>query len=92
MTENGRKQCADVMQVIDNAGQGVVLTQHPRLICLAKTSMGLATGAVGLWVRSPVDTLRESRTECVGAGTLHNVDECSRVEEDLEKPSSARSI
>jgi len=35
---------------------------------------------------SPVDTLWESRAECVGAGALHDIDERSRVEDYLEKP------
>jgi len=44
-----------------------------------------ATGAVVLRRCSPIDTLWESRTECVGAGALHDVDERSRVEDYLGK-------
>lgn len=48
-----------------------------------------ATGALGSWVDSPVDTLREGRTECVGAGALQDIDESSRIEDDLARPGSA---
>ena len=40
---------------------------------------------------SPVDTLRESRTERVGAGAFDDIDESTRIEDYLENPVSARS-
>jgi len=42
------------------------------------------TGTMRLWVCSPIDTLRERRTERVGAGALEDIEESARVEDYLE--------
>ena len=42
-------------------------------------------------MRSPVDTLGESRTECVGASAFHDIDKSTRIKDHLKDPGSAQS-
>jgi len=37
-------------------------------------------------VYSPVDTLGESRTECVGASAFHDIDKSTRIKDHLKDP------
>jgi len=65
VTKDSRGERADVVQIVDNAGQRVILAQHPCLVCPAEA----------------IDTLGESRTERVGAGALHDIGEGTRIKD-----------